>query len=1063
MPQSNSRQRRSWLFPLALAASGMAAVLCLPAHAATCPSEIGEGDCTSQDLQPTGTEIVNGPEACTIGETIAVDLRVKFENGGGAKERYSVGFFVGDNGESPIGGSSCTFDSLQPVGAPIDLTGGSGGFLNFDTDPIDVCGDIGKADPTYKDISLSNVLCKDDDGDGLVDIGYVLTWDNPGNRELCTDPLDPTQFEPRKPKCQSELEYDIPIDVELPPSIAVGKAANPSELREPGGAVEIVFTIFNNSPSATDPITITSIVDVPYGDLTNSTSCSLPVVIPVGDSITCTYSTVITGATAGETYPDEVTVTGEDDEGNAVEGKDNALITIIDSTEPPLPGDLRLLKLAIPAVVFEPGGFVTYEVILDNVSETPIEVSTLTDDIYGDLNGKGSCQLPVRLEGGGSLYQCGFSEFISGQPGFSVTDIITATATDDLPQRNVISASDDATVRIIDRQSNLEVKKLANPVAVQEPGGDVEYTLYIQNQSLADDIRVDSIVDSRAGGVGAACGTPFTLKPGELTLCRFSDYVSGSVGEFVTNVVVVKGVDDDGAIKIDDDAASVEIQGVAPSLQVTKLALPPFARSTGSDVKYFVRVKNNSGASDPIEVTSMEDVIQDNAGTIVDLSSTCGLPIMLLPGEQFDCTYDATLDGTMTTPQDTPLINTVTANGADDEGVAVTGSDDARVRFVSNIPTPPGIALIKSASPNSVIEPGDDVTFSVLVVNTGAIGSADITIDSLNDDIYGSLAAKGTCGSLIGASISARSFEVCSFTEFVSGPAGTSETNTIDVIASYAGGIGQLTTSDSATVEIIDLVDSLTIVKTANPTAIIEPGGEVTFSFVLTNTSPQNTITLLSLSDSIYGDLSLLGNCAIPVSLNAGEVFECSFAADVRGQGGTEELNTVTVTGLDPDGNDVQATDQATVFIEDSLPSVTASKSASPNSLPPGGGNVNFLFGVSNTSKADELTIDTLVDSVFGDLNARGTCSVPQTLKPGETYNCQITEALTGDIGDVHLNQVKAQGVSDDGVPVSANASALVRFLAAVQGIPVMGRFSLILLACALIVAVSVAKRRARG
>jgi len=41
-----------------------------------------------------------------------------------ANERYNIGFYVGDNGESPIGGASCTFDSLQPVGDPIDLTGG---------------------------------------------------------------------------------------------------------------------------------------------------------------------------------------------------------------------------------------------------------------------------------------------------------------------------------------------------------------------------------------------------------------------------------------------------------------------------------------------------------------------------------------------------------------------------------------------------------------------------------------------------------------------------------------------------------------------------------------------------------------------------------------------------------------------------------------------------------------------------------------------------------------------------------------------------------------------------
>ena len=48
---------------------------------------------------------------------------------------------------------------------------------------------------------------------------------------------------------------------------------------------------------------------------------------------------------------------------------------------------------------------------------------------------------------------------------------------------------------------------------------------------------------------------------------------------------------------------------------------------------------------------------------------------------------------------------------------------------------------------------------------------------------------------------------------------------------------------------------TITVDKTANPTMLPEPGGDVTYTIVVTNTSPDETVTLTDLDDNRFGDL----------------------------------------------------------------------------------------------------------------------------------------------------------------------------------------------------------------
>ena len=359
---------------------------------AACPADIQGDSCVANDLQPTGTEVISGPTACTEGESFSATVRIHFQNGGGANARYSVGFFVGEGGEPAVGGASCTFDSLQPIGNPSNPLGGPYAELNGDA-----CGDIEKAQPTYKDLVLDDLLCQDKDGDGNVDVSYVLSWVNNSNQANCTNPLDPAQFLPNPPKCRADLSYDLPIGVEQPPSIDVSKTAIPSRLYEPGGTVNYQVTIVNTSPSVSDPVTINSIVDQidgqPPVDVSGQTDCTLPLMLSPGQLETCTFVANVKGR-AGDIVTDTVTVRGTDDEGEPVADSAIASVEIISVTATTPPGELRLRKFALPGELDEPGGLVQYAVLVANLSETGVYLTALDDDLYGDLLGQGRCSGP---------------------------------------------------------------------------------------------------------------------------------------------------------------------------------------------------------------------------------------------------------------------------------------------------------------------------------------------------------------------------------------------------------------------------------------------------------------------------------------------------------------------------------------------------------------------------------------------------------------------------------------------------------------------------------------------
>ena len=191
--------------------------------------------------------------------------------------------------------------------------------------------------------------------------------------------------------------------------------------------------------------TITSIIDDVYGDVTTlpRSNCKAPRVLPPSGRYRCRFFVPVTGQPGD--YRDVVIVGAEDGDGNTTTADDDAVVTLTDV----LP-KISVTKTASPNALDLPGGDVAFSVTVSNDASEAVTITALADDVFGPLNGLGSCAVPFDLAPNGEpgdSYDCTFIGAVSGPPGI-FTNTVTASGSDD--DGNDTSASDVATVILAD-------------------------------------------------------------------------------------------------------------------------------------------------------------------------------------------------------------------------------------------------------------------------------------------------------------------------------------------------------------------------------------------------------------------------------------------------------------------------------------------------------------------------------------------------------------------------------------------------------------------------------------
>ncbi len=249
----------------------------------------------------------------------------------------------------------------------------------------------------------------------------------------------------------------------------------------------------------------------------------------------------------------------------------------------------------------------------------------------------------------------------------------------------------------------LSVTKDASPTALDEPGGDVDYTVTVTNPATAVSVTLTTIVDDPDNDPDTINSTTYQaadicdvtlLGPGDSATCTFTRNISGVPGDTFTDEACVRGTDSNtppNAVGPTCDTATVAINDVVSTATLEKTA----EGGVCAIERYKVEVTNTSTV-DSLDLSSLDD---DKFGDITALSATvfgttCGvsagegtldgvtgagtLPATIGTSSSYICQFDGLI-----CEADFPHTDTVTGTLSDNDGNTLTPSDDATVNPVT--------------------------------------------------------------------------------------------------------------------------------------------------------------------------------------------------------------------------------------------------------------------------------------------------------------------------------------------------------------------------------------------
>ena len=522
-----------------------------------------------------------------------------------------------------------------------------------------------------------------------------------------------------------------------------------------------------------EPLTITSLTDDVYGDITTrpNSTCNTAIGTVLqpspgpGNTYSCSFTAPFNGV-AGASQTDVVTVRATNPGGTEVTDSDDAVVTLT-----PVP-TIQVVKTATPLTRPAPGGDFTFDVVVTNTSTEALTITSLTDDVYGNITTRAgsTCNTAIGtvLQPGGT-YSCSFTAPFTGAAGSSQTDVVTVRATN--PAGVEVTDNDDAVVTLTPAPT-IQVDKTATPLTRPEPGGDFTFNVVVTNTST-EVLTITSLTDDVYGNIttraGSTCNTAIgtVLQPGGTYSCSFTAPFNGVGGDSQTDVVTVRATNPGGVEVTDDDDAVVFITSVTPSIHVDKTATPLSRPEPGGAFTFNVVVTNTS--AEVVTITALTDDVYGNLATRGTCTTAIGT--VLQPGASYSCSFSGDFFGNAGASQ----TDTVTARARDNQGTEVTDNDDAVVNLTN---VPPTIVVVKDARPTTMAAPGGTFTFDVAVTNTSF---EPVTITALTDNIYGNLNGRGTCR--IGAVLQPGQTYRCSFPGEFTGVGGAAQTDRVTATA----------------------------------------------------------------------------------------------------------------------------------------------------------------------------------------------------------------------------------------------------------------------------------------
>ncbi|MBX7070935.1 MAG: DUF11 domain-containing protein [Microthrixaceae bacterium] len=704
--------------------------------------------------------------------------------------------------------------------------------------------------------------------------------------------------------------------------------------------------------------------------------------------------------------------------------------------------DLQLTK-SDGTTTAAPGDTRTYTLGVTNVGGAPATGVVITDTLppattFVSIGGAG-CTLNAGLStatvkvidvagtisAGGGTASCTVTVTMDNPAPAGTTNYTnTATVADDgtrgpdpTPANNTATDVD----TIAGRSADLVVTKTDGVTSVNA-GATTTYTVTVTNQGnigvtgvLLTDTLPSNVTyvgcSNASGAVSVACAhsagvvttTLSSLAGGASAQMTVTVSVPNPVPAGVASITNTVTVSDDGANGTDPTpgdrtATDVDTVVAAPDLSIVKTS-DVGTVAPGGTVGYTLTVRNNGDqhATGARVTDTVPQGMVVNCGSVSPAATTCnsgtgaltwGPPITAsgVTGDPFaaGATLVITYSVTVTSPvaagrhsftNTSATVDDVT-NGADP-----TPGDNSSTRVVTLVGYAPDLSVTKSDGV-STTTPGSNLTYSVVVTNSGNIGASGVVVSdtipagttfvSCPPTPVACSHSAGTVTWNVGTLAGGGATTTLNVTVTVTSPATagrSSLTNAVSVADDGANGADPTPGNNSASdVDTLAAAPDLRVVKNDGG-QVRAPGEQVTYTLLVTNVGDQ-AATGVTLSDTLPTGTTFVsataGGTESPTGtvmwalggLNGGgastSVTVTVLLADPSPAGQHNVVNTASVTddganGADPNPADNTDTDTDTLG---ALPDIVISKTDGRSSLTPGD-TTTYVLTISNVGSQD--------------------------------------------------------------------------------------------------------------
>ena len=214
------------------------------------------------------------------------------------------------------------------------------------------------------------------------------------------------------------------VEVGAVADLSVTKSVTPAETVS-GGSVTYTLSVSNAGPSDAADATLSDTFPAQLQGVTVVDDGPYTCAPIVGNTLTCTIAshpvgvdaTITVNATVVPgTYLDLMTVSNSATVSSQTTDPDPADNAATATFRPLDPHRSSVTKTATPGSIPEPGGDVSFAVSVTNTGNVAVSLTSLVDNVHGDVNGKGSCVVPQSLAPG-ATYACAFTAFVGGVGG----------------------------------------------------------------------------------------------------------------------------------------------------------------------------------------------------------------------------------------------------------------------------------------------------------------------------------------------------------------------------------------------------------------------------------------------------------------------------------------------------------------------------------------------------------------------------------------------------------------------------------------------------------------------